>query len=75
MKEYSTFHKAAGFETHHQMQFDVLSRTLVGGGSYFSAEAQSKYSTAPADSVIVDLVWKTIYSKNDTVHLFFSYTE
>ena len=29
--------------------FSVISRTLVGGGSYPSAEKQSVYSTAPAD--------------------------
>ena len=29
--------------------FSVISRTLVGGGGYPSAEVQSVYSTAPAD--------------------------
>ena len=29
--------------------FSVISRTLIGGGYYPSAEKQSVYSTAPAD--------------------------
>ena len=29
--------------------FSVISRALVGGGSYISAEMQSMYSTAPVD--------------------------
>ena len=49
MKGYSTFPKAPTLlEPHHQI-FNVISRTLVGGGSYPSAEKQSVYSTAPAD--------------------------
>ena len=48
--------------------FIVISRTLVGGGSYSSAEKQSMNSTAPADWAIWDL-WKlkripTFYIKN-----------
>ena len=34
--------------------FSVISRTLVGGMSYPSAEKQSVYSTAPAD-------WASVY--------------
>ena len=49
IKEYSAFPKApALLEPHHQI-FSVISRALVGGGSYPSAEKQSVYSTAPAD--------------------------
>ena len=49
MKGYSTVSKVSQLEPHHQMQLDVISRRLVGGGSYPSAEMQSAYSTAPAD--------------------------
>ena len=49
LKEYSTF-----FLAHHQIDFSVIHRTLVGEGeAQSSAEMQSVYSTAPAD--IVDL--------------------
>ena len=44
MKGYSAFPKApALLKPHHH------NRTLVGGGSYPSAEKQSVYSTAPAN--------------------------
>ena len=35
--------------------FSVISRTLIGGGSYHSTEIQSVYSTTPADRAIVGL--------------------
>ena len=35
MKEYSTFPKAPGLELDHQIQFSVISRTLVGGKGTF----------------------------------------
>ena len=35
MKEYSTLPKTPGQEPHHQMQFNFISKTLVGGGSIF----------------------------------------
>ena len=35
-----------GLEPCQQMQFAVISKTLVGGGSYLSAEIQSAYPTA-----------------------------
>ena len=31
MKEYSTLPKPSGLESHHQMQFSVICRTLVRG--------------------------------------------
>ena len=41
MKGYSTFLKASGLEPHHQMQFCVISRTLIyGEGFYHSVEIQ-----------------------------------
>ena len=42
MKGYRTFLKALELEPHHQIQFNVISRTLVGG-------EQSTYFTAPAE--------------------------
>ena len=45
VKGYSSFPKA-----HHLMQFIVISRTLVGVGSYCFAEIQPAYSTAPANT-------------------------
>ena len=49
MKGYSTLPKAPGLEPCHQMQFNVISKTLIGkGGSYPTAEVQSVYSTALA---------------------------
>ena len=45
VKEYSTFSKDLELEPHHQMQFSIISRTLLWEG-YFSAEMQSVYSTA-----------------------------
>ena len=45
----SSFPKAsASLKLHHQTVF-VISRALVGGGSYPSAEVQSVYSTASSD--------------------------
>ena len=39
MKGYSIFPKTpALLEPHHQMKFSVISRTLVGGGSYGFSE-------------------------------------
>ena len=40
------FPKTPGLKPHHQMQFSVISRTLVGA-SYLSAEMQLAYSLAP----------------------------
>ena len=52
MKACSAFPKAlASLEPQHQL-FRVISRTLVGGVSYPSAEVQSVYSTAPGDWAI-----------------------
>ena len=47
MRGYSTFPK--GLEPSQQMQFNVISRTLILGGSHPSAELQSACSRAPAD--------------------------
>ena len=49
MKEYSTFPKAPRLQPHHQMQFCVISRTLVVERSYPFVEMQLVYSTASAD--------------------------
>ena len=35
MKRYSTFSKTSELEPHHQMQFNVICKTLVGGRSVF----------------------------------------
>ena len=47
IKGHSTFIKAPGLEPHHQMQFSVILRILIGAG-YPSAEVWSAYSAAPA---------------------------
>ena len=55
MKAYSTFPNASGLELHHQMEFSVISRTLiggVGGGAHLSAVMQFVYSIAPADCAV-----------------------
>ena len=41
LKGYSTFLKALGLDSPHQMQFSVKSKTLVGRGYYPSTEKQS----------------------------------
>ena len=41
------FVKAPGLEPHHQ--FSIISKTLIGEGSYPSAEMQSAYSTVPTN--------------------------
>ena len=54
MKRYSTFSKAPGLGTYHQMQYNAILRTVVffgGGGALTSADVQSAYSTAQADWV------------------------
>ena len=38
----STFSKAPGMEFHHQMQFKVLSRTLIGGGDQPTSQTMTK---------------------------------
>ena len=54
MKMYSTFPKALGQELNDQMQFIVIPRTLIGsgGGSHYSSEMQSAYSTASGDRTV-----------------------
>ena len=53
MKGYSAFPKAPNITGTSPIRlFSVLSRTLIGGVSYPSAEVQSVYSTAPADGAI-----------------------
>ena len=50
MKEYSTLPNALKLEPYRQMQFSVISRTLIEwGGVYASAEMQLAYSSTPAD--------------------------
>ena len=49
-EEYSTFLKVPGLEPRHQIQFSVLTKTLIGGKkSYPSTEVLSVYSTATTD--------------------------
>ena len=48
-KRYSTFPKAPGLEPRHQMQFSVVSKTLIEREVLLSAEMQLAYSTIPAD--------------------------
>ena len=48
VKEYSTFPKAQGWELFHQMQFNVILKTLTGG-FLPTAEMQSASSTVPAN--------------------------
>ena len=58
MKEYSTFPNIVGLEPHYQMQFNVIPRTLILGGS---AEVQLAYSIAPADKESKhELTWRKI---------------
>ena len=47
--------------------FSVISRTLVGGGSYPSAEKQSVYSTAPADWA--KLVWNVLVNQKEFLYI------
>ena len=52
------------------ISYSVISRTLIGGGSYPSAGKQSVYSTAPADWAIYwnDITWR---KKREKKELFF----
>ena len=52
MKEYPTFPKAPVLLEPHIRLFNVINRTLLRRGIYFSAEMQSVYSTAPAGRAI-----------------------
>ena len=54
MKKYFTFPKIPVLHPHHQMQFRVIYRTLIRGGSYHSADVQSTYSTAPVNRASLD---------------------
>ena len=51
MNEYATFSKALELKPNYQMQFSVISKTLIGGrgGFYHSAEMHSVYWAAPSD--------------------------
>ena len=62
-KEYSTLPKAPRPELYHQIQFSVISRTLVGW-SYFSAKMQWVYSIAIAN-------WGNTFlpSRNKNLHI------
>ena len=49
VKGYFLYLKIPGLETHHQIQFSVISGHTLGEGiSYSSAEVRSAYSTAPS---------------------------
>ena len=48
-KENSKFARTPGQDSHHQ-RVSVISKTLVRGGSYLSAEMKLAYLTAPANS-------------------------
>ena len=53
IKRLSTFLKVPRLEPHHQMQFSVIPRTLVGGvGVSPSTEMQLAYSTTLANWAI-----------------------
>ena len=52
MKDYATFPQTAGLESHHPMQFNVISRKTLLRRSYFSAEIQSAYSSARSDWMV-----------------------
>ena len=56
MKVYSTFSKAPDRDLYHQIQLSVISRILIGLGSFFSAEMQLAYFTAPDDWSILENV-------------------
>ena len=69
-KGYSTFPKAlALLEPQHKI-ISVISRTLIGWGSYSSAEMQSVYFTAPADWAT--LVEGLLLFCRDAVGVFYS---
>ena len=52
MKEYSPFSKASGLEAHYQMQFSVISKTLVGAGVLILM--QSVYATPSAKTSMLE---------------------
>ena len=72
-KVYSAFLKSATLlEPQHQI-FSVIFRTLVGGGSYPSAEMPSVYSTVPADCAMRDTRWNGVLSlSRDAVRVFYN---
>ena len=53
IKRYFTFPKAPGLQPHPQMQFSIISRTLIGVGSFLSAEIHWMYSSAPANWAVL----------------------
>ena len=59
MKGYSTSPEGPGLEFHYQMQFNVISRTLVGEG-VLSSEADVFYSS----NQLVSLYWAMIFAKS-----------
>ena len=61
IKRYSTFPKTSALEPHHQMQFSVITKTLVLGVSYSSAEMQSGYSSLSGN-------WATRWLSVPAVH-------
>ena len=62
---YSTFHKAPGLEPHYQMQFSVISRTLVGGGEFYHTESlQSACFTALDNWAEYTVVWFQVFLSN-----------
>ena len=59
MKRYSTFSKALELELNHQIQFSVISRTLIEGSNP-PKEMQLACSTTPADMAVF---WLMLTSK------------
>ena len=58
MKSYSTFPQSSSITIR---LFSVISKTLVGGGSYLSAKMQSEYSAAPVDWAMSHNIYIYIY--------------
>ena len=54
MKGYFTFSKASGLEPHHQMQFSVISRILVGE-SLTPLQRYSRYILQPQSTGLKDI--------------------
>ena len=68
MKGYSTFSKAPELESHHQTQFSIISRTLIAGWDYLSAEMQPAYSKTRGDGA-ENISFNDIYTLGNNIKL------
>ena len=74
VKGYSSFFKALGIEPHHQMQFSVIPRTLVGGRirqPQLTGQCCICARTAFCMNAIFDNVSKSLSNKFSTLYDFF----